>query len=1430
MLLNPLRGTSGPAHRAVATTRLMLRMRFVARAIFWLFMTACGVLFVCWLSLHWFILPHIENWRVPIEARASRMLGAQVKIGAIKVRASAWVPAVDLDDVRVLDAEGRVALALPHVFAALSTRSLLTLEPRFAQLLIDGASLDIRRDANGRIRVAGLDFGAGKTGADDDDAVADWFFKQHEFVIRGGTLRWIDDARKAPPLALGNVQIVVRNGLREHDLRIDATPPADWGDRFNLRGRFTQPLFARSGDWRRWSGSAYADLPRADVRELRRHVGLPFELSEGDGALRGWFDVKDGEPTAATVDVSLRAVALRLDAGVEPLAFAQIEGRIGAEKKGDRTAIAVHGFGFVTGDGLRWPQGDLDVAWRQDDSGAVTSGEFAAERLDIGVMAQIATRVPLGKAVRDLLADLHPQGVISHLETRWDGPLDAPAHYRVKGRLAGLSLVARPEARADAIGRPGLSNAAVELEASEAGGQARLGIVAGVLDLPGVFADRALPLDRFDAKVAWTIAAGAAGAPGAPSKITVKVDQARFANADAKGELSATWRTGPGSGVARGGRYPGELELDGTLSEAKAVRAVRYLPLGLPDSVRGYIGRAVRGGTIPSASFRVRGDLWDFPFHNAKTARDGEFRIAAKVDDLSFAYIPADAAPADGPALVVAANWPNLTGATGELVIDRSTLEFRASKARLAGVDWSRISGRVGQLGDDARLDIDGTARGALADMLRFVDTTPIGQWTGQALATATGSGAADLKVGLGVPLNHPDKTTVKGSLVLAGNDIRMTADTPLLAAARARVDFTEKGFDVGAGSARVLGGELAFEGGSGPSAGSSGDGVPRFTGQGTFSADALRQARELGSIAMLANVLGGQAAYKAALTFAGGRPQLDLSSNLVGMAVDLPQPIGKAAAMPLPLHVRTGPDDSTSGVATTGTKPGRESLHVELGRALQAHFVRESDGESSRVVRGSVRVGEQRGAAGAAAEAPALPASGVAAIVVLDRIDVGEWQAALARLLGEAPRPAPAAATATTVAAASPPLVFDAAGGEGYVPDTLVLRVGELETGSRRLGNVTAGLTQHGGLWRANVDSDELAGTIEYRPARPGTQAAAGRVFARLTRLSLPKGDAERVESLLEEQPASIPALDIVVDDFELRGRRLGRLEIEAANHSGAAAGGHETREWQLSKLNLTMPEAKFTASGTWGVGAVAGGASAGAPGAAPTSRAAISFNLALTDSGALLQRLGMGRVVRGGKGSLTGEVSWPGSPLSPDVSRMTGRVKVAIESGQFLKASPGAARLLGVLSLQSLPRRLLLDFRDLFEEGFAFDDVTGDLRIGQGLAATNNLRMRGAAAAVLMEGSADLERETEDLRVLVIPEINAGTASLAYAVINPAIGLGTFLAQYFLRKPLIAASTREFRVTGPWDDPKVDRVERSLLGNPVAAEEPASAASSLR
>jgi uncharacterized protein YhdP len=204
------------------------------------------------------------------------------------------------------------------------------------------------------------------------------------------------------------------------------------------------------------------------------------------------------------------------------------------------------------------------------------------------------------------------------------------------------------------------------------------------------------------------------------------------------------------------------------------------------------------------------------------------------------------------------------------------------------------------------------------------------------------------------------------------------------------------------------------------------------------------------------------------------------------------------------------------------------------------------------------------------------------------------------------------------------------------------------------------------------------------------------------------------------------------------------------------------------------------------------------------------MSFRLDMADAGALLARFGMKDVIRHGRGRLEGDVDWRGSPLSLDYPTLGGQLHVDVGTGQFLKADPGLAKLLGVLSLQALPRRLTLDFRDLFSEGFAFDFVRGDVKIVDGRASTNNLQMKGVNAAVLMDGVADIAKETQNLRVVVVPQINAGTAALVATAINPAIGLGTFLAQWLLSKPLSAAGTQEFQIDGTWTDPNITKVPR--------------------
>jgi uncharacterized protein YhdP len=454
--------------------------------------------------------------------------------------------------------------------------------------------------------------------------------------------------------------------------------------------------------------------------------------------------------------------------------------------------------------------------------------------------------------------------------------------------------------------------------------------------------------------------------------------------------------------------------------------------------------------------------------------------------------------------------------------------------------------------------------------------------------------------------------------------------------------------------------------------------------------------------------------------------------------------------------------------------------------------YLRDLSGDEPRVIRGSIGMGLEAG------EAVPAPESGVGASINLAKVDLDAWDA----ILGHATGGAMAQAAASPAAAMS------------YLPNVMAIRAREMKVQGHSLHDVVVGASRDGLNWRANMSAAELDGYMEFR--QPGAQGA-GRVYARLSRLSLAASEASEVEAILDEQPASIPALDIVVDDLELRGRKLGRVEIDAVNRGATVAEGG-TREWRLNKFNVILPEAVLTTTGNWAEALPSGPRVARPP--AERRRSAMNFRLAIADSGELLKRFGMSGVVRRGKGVLEGQIAWMGSPLSLDYPTLSGEFHVNVESGQFMKADPGIAKLLGVLSLQSLPRRLTLDFRDVFSQGFAFDFVRGDVTIRQGVAQTNNLQMSGVNAAVLMEGCASIADETQNLKVVVVPEINAGTASLIATAINPVVGLGSFLAQMFLRRPLMEAATQEFQIEGSWDDPKITKIDRKARARAQANE----------
>src|SRR5205085_3945318 len=173
-----------------------------------------------------------------------------------------------------------------------------------------------------------------------------------------------------------------------------------------------------------------------------------------------------------------------------------------------------------------------------------------------------------------------------------------------------------------------------------------------------------------------------------------------------------------------------------------------------------------------------------------------------------------------------------------------------------------------------------------------------------QALAHATAGGSADVELRLTLPLHEMARSQVAGVVSLAGNDVQLSPDSPQLTRARGALQFSEKGFQLMGVQARALGGDVRIEGGTRTAAGEGS--VVQLRAQGTATADGLRQARELGFVARLARDFTGTTAYNLGLQFRRGIPEVQITSNLQGLAINLPAPLAKTAESQLPLRYET--------------------------------------------------------------------------------------------------------------------------------------------------------------------------------------------------------------------------------------------------------------------------------------------------------------------------------------------------------------------------------------------------------------------------------------------------------------------------------------------------------------------------------------------
>lgn len=1260
--------------------------------------TLIGVYFIAAASLlvaRYWLVPQLPAYRAAFEEAASEALGQRVSIASFEADWYGFHPWVELRGVTVHDRDGRPALELPQVRAVIAWRSLPARELRLRMLVIDDADLDIRRTADGRLYVAGLELASSPTAS--ESSAADWVLRQGEIHVRRARIEWLDEERGAPPLQLSDFNLLVRNSGNTHEFAVRASPPAEYGEALDLRGRLSGRSFAQLRDW---NGELYAAIDALDLDAWQQWVDYPVELTGGRGALRMWLTVAQRDLAQLRTRVALTDVRMRVAPELPALELAALQGELGASRRQSTLAMLGLGNGHdiyeaygrnlhvrpVVGGPLQ--PIDFTARWEAGEDGEPARGEVRAETVELARLAQLSEHFLLPQGLRTLVQRVQPTGLLQKAEYAWQGPVQTPQSYEARARFSGLGMAPYEDI-------PGFDGLEGNFSLTERGGRVRAEGRRMGIHYPGVFMVERFAFDRLNARVNWTLRDGG---------VRVRLEDVQFDNADASGTVTGEVRT-----TAAGTQW---LDLSGRASRARGAAVYKYIP-ELPTEVGEWLREGILQGQASDVRFRLKGDLNDFPYSDP---RKGEFKVSAKLAGVQLHY-------ADG--------WPRIDDIVGRIEFDGPRLDIEAARAVSVGAQLHGVRASFADLyADHPVLRVTGNARGATADFLKFIDRSPVREFIGGWTDGWRAKGPGQLQLSLTLPLDDLEHSKVAGSFRFEDNTIVMAPDDPPMTQVNGPVNFSERGASSEGIDARFIGGPLAVRI-------AQRDDAVVVTAAGSGEAAGL--VRLIGL--PIGERVRGMTDYHAIFTTRDGRTDSLITTDLRGVDIDLPPPFSKRAAESWPLRVERNAESAT-----------RQRLSARLGTVLAMQGVLRKDGARMVLDRAGVAIGS--------VAVPRPAGAHIAVAVNVPQLNVDAL--------------APLASGGTE------------AGVPGMAPlGAIDLRTDALIGAGRIVRNVQLQAQLHDRIWRADINARELAGTVSWLPQGNGV------IKARLRHLYQPETVQGATDALKEYE--NLPALDVVAERYVLDGRELGRLELQAFNEQGG---------WRIDHAQLGTPHGTASATGRW------------RPARSGPERTDLAIAVKASDLGAYLADFGYVGAIRGGHAELTGNLGWNGPPTELHYATLSGELRVVAEDGQFVQLQPGVGRLLGVLSLQSLPRRITLDFKDVFGEGFAFDRIDGTATVTRGVMKTDNLGMVGPSATVLITGTADIARETQNLHVRVVPTVGDSVAAAAgLALLNPVVGVGAWIAQRLLKDPLGRMLAFEYEVTGSWDDPQVRK-----LGEPEA------------
>ncbi|KEA63271.1 putative exported protein [Marinobacterium lacunae] len=1233
-------------------------------------------------------LPKVSDYKDEIEAYLGEALGVNLGIDRIDARWEGYYPALNVEGLRVFSAGEQgpeVRLSIDHIDVQLDPwRSLVRWQPVFGKLEFSSVK-GFWHQRDGRwLHRPGV--GADSSGMSERgwQRLLGLILGQPQVVIRDASLLMLPDAGSARQL--NSIDALLENVDDQHQLSGNLQVAALGEDtRLEFAVQFEgTPEDPLQGDYPFYLkldslGPELFTLIDLELPLIRLRAGTEFWGRWHAGALASL------NGALAVGDLEYGAPPQRVVLNNSYLDFALLPKAGGYQLQLNNVHLNTEGEGLVIPQVLLESKG-VQKPFRLQ--------QVAVPSVDLERLAQwVGQQSALPEKVLEVVDELKPRGRLNNLRVVWPE----------SGQWRDFHVAADAENLAvDAYyGAPAVDGVSGLVKANINGGALHLRSDRFDLNFPKLY-PQGWSFAQADGVIKWSLS---------PDAALISSELLHLSEPDVKaaGRFSIE--------IPYDREQQTELTLQIGITEGAATRAQSFTPAHeVGEGLHSWLGKAIEGGTIRQAGLLLHG--------GTRMLEDREPPVVQLFFDIADAQLKYDP------------DWPSIDNADLFLYIHNGDLRADIRHATL--LDSKIKSGWAYKPLHQPRLKVIAQLDGPATDLEKVLRSKPMA-FVGESLDDWHFDGHIETGLNLDIPVQHDAKA--KLSVVAKGR-----LDGARLSSESKRLDISDiqgwLNYSTARGlSSEKLTGRMFDQSFSGKLA--TRDGVTRVDMQGQLPVETARKWTGVDQLTLMRGTLG----YTAALTLCNGQKacisRLDIQSDLKGVAVDLPSPLGLEASQPGELKV---------GLALSSRQ-----LDFSYRQALSGRFDLSHD-----ALRGTVHLGE--------GESVLRAGDGLYVDGALGLLKVNELKPLLEKL-----QPAGADANAGVPA------------GENVALKAVDLQIARVDAGALSVHRLSAKVTPDRGGWLVNLAGDEIAGDVHI----PRDDRPISIDLSRLTLDKLPSGDSAKTGSEQEEDeslfsPESMPPADLNIEKFVYRGRDLGHWQANLRPQG---------QRLRIQNIVATLAQLNIKGELNW------------LGGEHPSTGLTLKIQGKDLGRQLELWQLEKTFESEELSADLQLEWSGaPWSIKAANLGGALGfkfKDGRLIESGN----SANLLRVLGILNFNSLGRRLRLDFSDLFKKGVAFDRLEGRYDIAKGIARTvDPLIMEGPSANLKASGTLNLVDETVDKEMEVVLPLASNVPFAAVLLGAPQVAGAVFLIDKLIGDKLEKVTTLKYRISGDWGDPQVE------------------------